>query len=62
MCINSTLYARISPQGLSELRRLGPNVPCYVVCELVSRLVPTLCLDSGSQPSHTPLTYYQHTK
>ena len=34
--INSTLYARISPQWLSELRRLWPNVPSQVACKLVS--------------------------
>ena len=28
--------ARISPQWLSELRRLWPNVPWQVACELVS--------------------------
>ena len=27
-------YARIGPQWLSELRRLWPNVPCQVACEL----------------------------
>ena len=42
-----TLYARISPQWLSELRRLWPNVPLQAVCELVSGQIPTLCLDSG---------------
>ena len=47
MHTNSTLYARTSPQWLSELRRLWPNVPRQVACELVSGEVPTLCLDSG---------------
>ena len=44
---NSTLFVRISPQWLSELRRLWPSVPWQVACELVSWLVPTPCLDSG---------------
>ena len=30
------LYARISPQWLSELRRLWSSVPRQVACELVS--------------------------
>ena len=30
------LCARISPQWLSELRRLWPNVPSQVACEFVS--------------------------
>ena len=47
MHTNSTLYVRVSPQRLSELRRLWPNVPWQVACELVSGQVPTLCLDSG---------------
>ena len=37
----------ISPQWLSELRRLWPNVPRQVACELVSRQLPTLCLHSS---------------
>ena len=44
---SSTLYARISPRWFSELRRLWPNVPWQVACELVSGEVLTLCLDSG---------------
>ena len=40
-------YAGISPQWLSELRRLRPKVPWQVTCELVSEKVPTLCVDSG---------------
>ena len=32
----SFLYARIGPQWLSELRRLLPNVPRQVACELLS--------------------------
>ena len=43
----STLYARTSPQWLSGLRRLCPNVSRQVACELVFGYVPTLCLDSG---------------
>ena len=39
--------ARISSQWLTELTRLWPSVPWRVACELVSWLVPTLCLDSG---------------
>ena len=41
------LYARISPQWLSELRRLWSSVPRQVACELVSGYVLTLCLNSG---------------
>ena len=33
---NSTLYAKISLQWLSKLRRLWPSVPWQVACELVS--------------------------
>ena len=44
---NSTLLGRISPQWLSELRRLWPSVPWWVACELVSWYLSTLCLDSG---------------
>ena len=33
---NFTLYARISPQWLSKLRWLWPNVPWQVGCQLVS--------------------------
>ena len=40
------LYARISPQWLSDLRRLWPSFPRRVACELVSWSVPTPCLDS----------------
>ena len=43
----STLYAKISLQWLSELRRLWANVLWEVVREVVSQSVPTLCLDSG---------------
>ena len=43
---NFTLQARISPQWHSELRRLWPNVPWQVACELVSGQIPTLWLDS----------------
>ena len=32
-----TRHARISPQWLKEQRRLWPNVPRQVACELVSR-------------------------
>ena len=45
MHTNSTLYARISPQWLSELWWLRLNVPWQVACELVSRQVPTVSLD-----------------
>ena len=45
--INSTFCARISPQWLSELRWLWPNVPWQVACELISGQFPTLCLDSS---------------
>ena len=34
---NITLYARVSPWWLNQLRRLWPNVPWLVACELVSR-------------------------
>ena len=44
---NSTVYARMSPQWLSELRWLWPNVLWQFACELVSILVPTLCPDSS---------------
>ena len=47
MHTNSTLYTRISPQWLNELRQLSPNAPWEVARELVSRQVLTLCLDSG---------------
>ena len=43
-----TLYARISPQWLSKLRQLWPNVPSQVMCKLISKKVPTPCLDSGT--------------
>ena len=33
--MNSTLYARISPQRLSKLRWLWLNVPWQVACELI---------------------------
>ena len=49
---NSTLYARISPQWLGELRRLWPNVSWVVVCELVSGPALALCLDSGIVSLH----------
>ena len=39
---NSTLYARISLQWLSELRRLWPNVPWQVVYELFPDWFPTM--------------------
>ena len=45
--IISTLYARIRPQWLIELRQLWRNVPWQVAFELVSWGVPTLCLNSG---------------
>ena len=32
------LFARISPPWLSELRRMWPNAPCQVACELVFRI------------------------
>ena len=35
-CFNSTLYDRISPQWLIELRRLWLKGPRQVACELVS--------------------------
>ena len=44
---DSTLYARSGAQWLSELRRLWPSVPWLVACELISWLVPSLCLDRG---------------
>ena len=44
---SSTLYVRISLQWLSELRRVWPNIPRQIASELISRYVPTLCLDSG---------------
>ena len=36
-----------SPQWPSVLRQLWPNVPWQASCKLISRKVPTLCLDSG---------------
>ena len=42
---NSTLYARIGPQWLSELRRLWPSVPWHAT-SLFSLLILMLCLDS----------------
>ena len=48
MYTDSTFCARISPQWLSELRKLWPNVPWQVVCEFISGQVPTVCLDSGT--------------
>ena len=39
---NSTLYHRIGPQWLSELRRLWPNVLWWVACELGSAQRVTL--------------------
>ena len=45
---NSTLHARISPQWLTKLKRLWPNVYWQVACELVSGKVHTICLDSGT--------------
>ena len=48
MYINSTLYARISPQWFCRLGRLWPNVSWQVAsCELVSEKAPTLCLVGG---------------
>ena len=47
MHTNSTLYARISPQWFSKLRWLWPDDPWQVACELISRQVPTLSLDSS---------------
>ena len=47
MHTNSTFYARISLQWLSELRRLWPNVPWQVACELFPDRFPHLYLDSG---------------
>ena len=44
---NSTLYAMINPWWLSWLRWLWVNALWQVVCELISRQVPTLCLDRG---------------
>ena len=44
---NSTVYAGITPQWLSGLRRLWPNVSRQDTCKLVSGQVPTLCPDSG---------------
>ena len=44
---NSTFSARISPQWLGEVRRLWPNFPWQVACELVFGEIPTLYLDSG---------------
>ena len=38
--INSTIYVRISRQWHGELRRLWPNVPWQVACELVSDKFP----------------------
>ena len=34
-------------EWLSELKRLWPNVPWQVACELVYGYVPTLCVDNG---------------
>ena len=47
MHTNSTLYTRISPQWLSELRWLWLSVPWRVACELISWQVSTLCLHSS---------------
>ena len=44
---SSTLYTRISPQWLSELRRMWPNVPWQVACQLVSGEVRALRLNRG---------------
>ena len=45
MHTNSTPYARISPQWLSELRWLWSNVPRQVACELVSSVqMNVICL------------------
>ena len=63
---NSTLYTRISPQWLSELRWLWPSVPWWNACELVSLIgfhtMPgqQLCWVKGVcmfryNPSHAPL-------
>ena len=40
MHTNSTLYARIGPQWLGELRRLWPSVPLRVACGLVPDRFP----------------------
>ena len=45
---NSTLYARISLQWLSELRRLWPNVPRHVRFQIGSHAMP------GQRYSHQP--------
>ena len=47
---NSALLAKISPQWLSELKRLWPSVPWRTAYELVSLLGPMLCLDSIVSP------------
>ena len=41
------LFMPGSVHWFSELRQPWPNVPWQAACELVSRWVPTLCLDSG---------------
>ena len=46
-CTLIPLYNRIGPQWLGELWQLWQNVPCRVACELVSWLVPSLCLHSS---------------
>ena len=44
---------RISPQRLSELRRLCSSIPWWTACEIVSLIVPTLFMDSiVGQNSH----------
>ena len=56
MNTNSTLQARISPQWLSELRRLWPSVPWWVSCELVSLIgTHTMPAQQHSQSTLTSL-------
>ena len=52
---NSTLYARIGPQWLSERRRLWPSVSRRVACEPVSLIDSHSMPGQHSQPTPTSL-------
>ena len=52
---NSTVYARIGSQWLSEQRWLWPSVPWWVACELVSLLGSHTMPGQHSQPTPTLL-------